>query len=132
MSLRIASMPRERQTRQRQAVKDVLEAAGVPLSPKEILDGAQQHVSGIGLATVYRTLKLLAEEDLVSVVDIPGESPRYELSGKGHHHHLYCRGCGKVFEIHGCPGNLSQLAPPGFTVDGHELVLFGRCADCAK
>ncbi len=123
-------MKRERNTKQRDAVHAALESAGVPLNPREILTLAQKSVAGLGIATVYRTLKLLAGEGLVEVVEIPGEAPRYELSGKGHHHHFYCRGCGKVMEVHGCPGDFSGLTPRGCTLDGHELVLFGRCGAC--
>lgn len=125
-------MKRERNTKQRQAIHAVLEHAGVPLSPREILSGARSSVEGLGIATVYRTLKLLADEGLVEVVEIPGKAPRYELSGKGHHHHFYCRSCAKVFEVHGCPGDFLALAPPNCSVDGHELVLFGHCGDCRK
>lgn len=122
---------KERQTKQRQAIRDVIAEAGVPLSPKEILDSAQSRSDGLGLATVYRTLKLLVEQGVLLAVDIPGESPRYELSGKGHHHHFYCQKCSKVYEVHGCPGNLGSLAPKGFRLTGHELMLFGLCAECA-
>ena len=123
---------RERQTRQRQAIRDAIGDAGVPLSPREILASAQARVDGIGMATVYRTLKLLADAGVVQAVEIPGESPRYELAGKGHHHHFYCNGCGKVFEVEGCPGDFSDLTPKGFRLDNHELVLFGRCAPCVS
>jgi len=122
----------ERQTRQRQAIHDAIADAGVPLSPREILEQAQSRIEGLGMATVYRTLKLLADARVVAVVDIPGESPRYELAGKGHHHHFCCRACGKVYELEGCCGHFDDLTPPGFTLDGHELVLFGTCARCAK
>jgi Fur family transcriptional regulator, ferric uptake regulator len=132
LGAKVMQMPADRQTKQRQAIRDVMEESGSPLSPREILDGAQRHVAGMGMATVYRTLKLLAEEKLVAMVEIPGEAPRYELSGKGHHHHFYCRTCGKVYEVDGCPGNLASLAPAGFKLDGHELVLFGRCKPCVR
>lgn len=101
------------------------------MSAKEILDAAAAQAPGIGMATVYRALKLLADEGLVAVVEIPGQPPRYELTGQGHHHHLYCRGCSKVFEIMQCPGDFADLCPPGFRVEGHELVLFGLCDVCA-
>lgn len=110
----------------------MLERAAGPLTPREIHDAATSRVSGLGLATVYRTLRLLAGEGLIEVVDIPGETPRYEPAGRGHHHHFYCRACGKVFEVEGCPGDFKNLAPRGFKVSGHELVLFGRCASCAR
>ncbi len=124
-------MPPERNTKQRQAIRDVLDEAARPLSPKEILESAQDRVSGMGLATVYRTLKLLADEGLVTAVEIPGEPPRYEPGGKGHHHHFYCRKCAKVYEVEDCPGNFAKVTPAGFKLEGHELVLFGVCAACA-
>lgn len=102
------------------------------MSPREILAEAKSRVNGIGMATVYRTLKLLADAGVVQAVEIPGEAPRYELAGKGHHHHFYCKACGKVFEVDGCPGDFSELTPRGFKLDEHELVLFGRCAVCAE
>ena len=121
---------KERNTRQRDAIRDAIARAGVPVSPKEILESAQSSVQGLGLATVYRTLKLLVESAVVNAVDIPGEGPRFELSGKGHHHHFYCRGCTKVFEVDGCPGNFAQFTPPKFKLEGHELMLFGKCDLC--
>jgi Fur family ferric uptake transcriptional regulator len=122
----------ERQTRQRQAIHDTIAEAGAPLSPKEILEQAKARVGGLGLATVYRTLKKLVDSGVITPVEIPGDSPRFELTGKGHHHHFFCRHCERVFEVEGCPGDFSRFAPPGFTLDGHELVLFGRCDACAS
>jgi Fur family transcriptional regulator, ferric uptake regulator len=122
----------ERQTRQRQAIRDAIAKAHHPVTPKDILDSAQNEIEGLGLATVYRTLKILAEAGIVRTVDIPGESPRYELADKEHHHHFYCRACGKAFEVEGCPGDFSDLTPAKFVLEGHELVLFGRCGGCAK
>lgn len=87
-------------------------------------------VPGIGLATVYRALKSLISGGEVVTVELPGDTPRYELAHTHHHHHFHCRTCGGVFEVPGCPGDLSALAPSGFAVDGHEVVLYGRCEGC--
>lgn len=122
----------ERRTRQRRAIREVIVDAGVPLSPREILERSQSHVTGIGMATVYRTIKLLAEEGSIQTVDIAGESPRYEAAGKGHHHHFHCRDCGKVYELEGCCGHFAELTPKGFRLDGHDLTLYGQCSECAK
>ncbi len=48
-----------------------------------------------------------------------------------HHHHFHCVGCDQVVPIHGCPGTMQDLAPPGCSVERHDLVLHGRCAACA-
>jgi len=121
-----------RKTRQRDAIRAAISDAKAPLGPKEILDAAGREVEGLGLATVYRTLKLMVEAGEIMPVEIAGESPRYELAGKGHHHHFLCKGCGKVFELEGCCGHFEGLAPRGFRVEGHDLTLFGQCAGCAK
>ena len=123
-------MPTERRTRQRQAVRRALETTRTPMRAHDIHVAAAPGAPGIGLATVYRTLKSLIESGDVVTVDLPGDTPRYELA-KGHHHHYFrCRSCSQVFEVDGCPGDLAALAPRGFTVDGHEVVLYGRCAAC--
>lgn len=120
----------ERSTRQRAAIRAVIEAAERPLTPQEVLDGARAEVSGMGIATVYRNLKLLVDDGSVQAVALPGDSPRYESTRLAHHHHFQCRACQRVFDVHGCPGALGQLAPAGFVVESHELTLYGRCADC--
>lgn len=121
----------ERNTRQRSAIRDAIAQADRPLLPQEVLEAAQLQVPGLGIATVYRNLKALVEEGLLRPVNLPGENPRFELAAQRHHHHFQCSACQRVFDVHACPGNLAHLAPPGFTVDDHDLTLYGRCADCA-
>ena len=121
----------ERNTRQRSAIRDVIARAERPLLPQEVLDAAQTLVPGLGIATVYRNIRSLTEDGELSEVRLPGENPRFELAGHQHHHHFQCRQCQRVFDVHACPGDLSRLAPKGFTVDHHDLTLYGRCRDCA-
>ena len=94
--------------------------------------GADALSPGLGIATVYRTLKSGVEGGWLQPVDLPGEPPRYEPTGKQHHHHFHCRSCDRVYEIEGCPDGLRNLTPPGFALEAHEIVLYGRCADCAR
>lgn len=120
-------MPRK--TIQREAIRQVLEEAGRPLSPEEILAEAREHVPKLGIATVYRALKSLREENFLVPVELPGEAPRYEIHQE-HHHHFHCRQCGKVFDVEGCPSGLKAISPPGFVLEDHELILYGRCDQC--
>lgn len=121
----------ERRTRQRAAIAETLRVAARPLTPAELLLEAQHQVPGLGIATVYRAIRAMLDDGSARQVDLPGSAPRYEPAHLGHHHHFQCRACGEVFEIHGCPGDLARLAPPGFELDGHDVVLFGRCGRCA-
>src|SRR5438132_14234532 len=122
----------ERATRQRGAIKSVIRASARPLSPGEVLHAARSEVNALGLATVYRTLKLLVAEGVVQVITLPGESARYEMAESAHHHHFRCNTCRRVYDVPGCPGNFRRLAPRGFKVEHHDVTLYGRCRDCAK
>jgi Fur family ferric uptake transcriptional regulator len=121
----------ERSTRQRAAIRTAIDAAGRPLSPQEVLDAAQSEVPGLSPATVYRNLKLLVDAGEVATVSLPGDSPRYESAAHTHHHHFQCTACKRVFDVHECPGDMARLAPKGFTVESHELTLYGHCDECS-
>jgi Fur family ferric uptake transcriptional regulator len=122
----------ERKTRQRAAIREAISRSGRPLLPQEVLEAAQGTVPGLSLATVYRNLKSLVDEGELRSVLLPGENPRFEVAHAHHHHHFQCRRCQRVFEVEACPGDLSALTPEGFTLEDHDLTLYGRCADCAR
>jgi Fur family ferric uptake transcriptional regulator len=121
----------ERKTRQRDAIRQVFEGTPRPLGPFEVLEAGRAQVTGLGIATVYRAINSLVDTGWLVPVELPGEAPRYERAGAGHHHHFRCRTCTRVFEIEGCPGDFAALAPPGFQLESHEIVLYGQCARCA-
>lgn len=127
-----APAPRPRSTQQQRAVLHVLEHEDRPLAPSEVLDLASAQVPGISLTTVYRILKKLQLEARIVAVELPSQPPRYEMAGKGHHHHFWCRRCDRIFELRACSATFSKLVPQGFAVETHEVFLQGRCARCAK
>jgi Fur family ferric uptake transcriptional regulator len=122
----------QRNTRQKSAILHAIEHARRPLSPQEILAEASQAVSQIGMATIYRNLKSLVDDGALKVVTLPGDGARYESTSvaEHHHHHFQCTNCQRVFDVHACPGDIDHMAPKGFSVERHELTLYGRCADC--
>ena len=121
-----------RSTKQRSAIQAALESSERPLTPPEILSEAQRNEPRLGIATVYRALRDGIEAGSIRSVEVPGGATHYERADHGHHHHFHCTRCGKVYEVHGCPGDLAKLAPAGFRVEGHEITLSGICAECAK
>jgi Fur family transcriptional regulator, ferric uptake regulator len=121
-----------RETQQRDAIRDALKMAERPLSVDEILKLAQTKVSGIGIATVYRNLKGLQADGIITQVDLPGQPPRWELAPASHHHHFLCRTCDRLFEVPGCPVDIDEGLPDGYIVEGHEVLFHGQCNTCAK
>lgn len=89
--------------------------------------------SGAGLATVYRTLSLLAEAGVVDVLSHHGTEQCYRLCADGHHHHLVCTRCHRVVEVQECDlgGWLDEVASRhGFVATDHRVEIDGLCADC--
>ena len=125
-------MTATRSTRQRDVITRIMQAAQGPLAVADVLDRARSDLPGLGIATVYRTLKLLTEQGRIHPVTLDGET-LYEASGQGHHHHFSCQDCGRVFTLHTCPVALPSgtVYPGGFIVRAHEVTLYGQCPDCA-
>ena len=89
---------------------------------------------GVGRATVFRTLKLLVDLDVLCRVLLDDGTLRYRWSQRGHHHHLVCAECGAVQDFTGCDvaGLVREFARlRQFTVEGHWLEVYGRCGACA-
>ena len=123
-----------RTTRQRRAVEDALRTTEDFISAQDLHAKLRSAGDTIGLATVYRTLSTLAEDERVDVLRTPEGEARYRLcSTDDHHHHLVCRDCGRTVEIEG-PAVEEWAATTaqahGFTAVTHTLEVFGRCAEC--
>ena len=127
----MAKAPIERTTKQKRAIRSAFETEGRPLSTNEAYEAAQGLVGGLGIATVYRSIKSLLDDGWLTPIDVPGKGVLYELSGKEHHHHFSCTSCHRVFELDGCAGDVIVPLPRGFKSTGHDVTIFGHCATCA-
>jgi Fur family transcriptional regulator, ferric uptake regulator len=119
-------------TRQKSAIWKVIEGSPRPLTAREIFDRARREVRGLGLATVYRTLRELGGEGQTRHIEIQGAQPHYEITARSHHHFFLCEHCRKLLDLMGCPRGLSKLLPAGYKMKRHEIVIYGLCASCAK
>jgi len=126
--------PGPRPTPQRQAVLDALDGVDDFRSAQEVHELLSSRGSGIGLATVYRTLALYADHGLVDVLRREdGEAIYRRCSDTHHHHHLVCRGCGRTVEVEGPTVERWTRAiagEHGFRDVSHTLEIFGTCPDC--
>lgn len=135
LSVPAAERPRaeRRPTRQRQAVAAVLADSPEFRSAQEIHGLLSARGEQVGLATVYRTLQLLAdggEIDMLRTED--GEAVWRACSGT-HHHHLVCRDCGRTVEVEGPAVERWTRAiaeEHGYSAVSHTLEIFGTCPAC--
>jgi Fe2+ or Zn2+ uptake regulation protein len=88
----------------------------------------------ISLKTVYQTLNELAALGEIAALDLGTGTTRFDPNVEGLHHHLVCRQCGKVRDLH---ADFSDVTVPagaeeGYEVNGAEVVFRGRCAECRR
>ena len=120
----------------RRAVIQLLGRQDCCLSAQEIFDGLRAEGRGVGIASVYRILDLLADQGFVQRVEIGDAITRFEPAHAGgdHHHHLVCNSCGKVeaFEDEGLEDALRRVErKTGYTTAGHDVLLRGARRDCS-
>jgi Fur family ferric uptake transcriptional regulator len=123
-------------SRQRELIADTFFAAHGHLSVDELLERVRAENAGIGQATVYRTMKLLAKCGLAEMRQFGDGHTRYEhvLGEREHHHdHLICTSCGQIVEFVDSQIEALQTRVAeshGFTVAHHKMELYGTCASC--
>ena len=121
-----------RLTPQRELVLRAVERLG-HATPDEVLTAVREESGAVNLSTVYRTLELLEELDLIRHAHLSDRAPTYHSAASPPHVHLVCRECGTVTEvahevIEPMTAELQQRY--GFSTDVGHLTVFGTCADC--
>ena len=123
-------------TRQRERIVRAFFDAKRHLSAEELHHRIRAEDPGIGLVTVYRTLKLLREAGLATGRQFGDTYTRFDPNPTDRpHDHLICTRCGKIQEF--ADANLHALREKvarsrGFAVTEHKLELYGFCRDCAR
>lgn len=120
-------------------LRALIENQGRHLSAEEVYQLVKEREPELGLATVYRTLELFSDCGIVFGMDFGDGRKRYDMglpAAPGHHHHhLICTRCGKIIEAgEDLLEDLESrvLHDYGFTVEDHQLKMFGLCADCRR
>ncbi|HEY4602566.1 MAG TPA: Fur family transcriptional regulator [Cerasibacillus sp.] len=126
-------------TPQREAtVKVLLEREEDHLSAEDIYLLVKEKAPEIGLATVYRTLELLLELQIVEKINFGDGVSRYDLRQEGlehFHHHLVCVECGSIQEIfENLLVDVEKKVEKewGFQVQDHRLTFHGVCKQCQQ
>lgn len=122
-----------RVTQPRRAVAQLIADRSGHFSAADLVEAARERRLAIGRATIFRTLEVLADLELVERIDLPSGEHAYVACEPSHHHHVVCSGCGRSEDIDdaGLRAVVRDIARrTGYRIDDHRLELFGRCADC--
>lgn len=122
-------------TNQRRLILELLRNTEGHIDAKELYRRASAKDESISQATVYRTLNLFKELDLVDEMRLGKIRCYYEIKQLPEHQHLVCRGCGKVMKIQN--PHFQKLVKAvwrehGFKVTKAELYLEGYCPECEE
>lgn len=119
-----------------QVLRALLNCCSQHVSAEELHAILEQKQADVGLATVYRTLDVLAEVGIVHRLMFGDGCSRYELADDlHHHHHLICNRCNQVWEVPlDLLGKLERKIERDyhFSITGHHLKFFGLCARCRR
>lgn len=124
-------------TSQRQTIlQSFIENPDRHLSAEDVYQIVRGQSPDIGLATVYRTLELLSDLDILQKLDFGDGRNRYEInemSQPHHHHHLICLSCGRVREFEDDLLETLETAiarKSKFAIVDHQLKFYGYCQEC--
>ena len=124
-----------RMTPQRAIIFEAIETLEGHLTAEAIFEEVQQVNPYINLATIYRTLDLLQELNLMTQTNLGRGRTFFALKDHCSHHHLVCEACGRVEEF--CDDVLDPVrarleAQYGFEAHTDHISIFGLCKACQK
>lgn len=125
---------RRRETKQREAILNVLRSADSHPTADWIYDEVRKTIPNISKGTVYRNLKILQEKGEISELNLSGTVSRFE-GRQENHYHFRCDKCGRVFDLDEPVNNeLDERVArkTGFKVSYHQLEFRGFCKDCQQ
>ncbi len=122
-------------TIQREVILESLYNSDEHLTPESLHHLLQDKFSElkIGIATVYRTLSLLEDSNMVTSLSFGAQGKKYELGAKDHHDHLICTECGSITEFvdEEIESRQHSIADElGFIMKDHSMQIYGICKDC--
>jgi Fur family transcriptional regulator, stress-responsive regulator len=99
----------------------------------DVEEGARAEIGSISLQAVYDALGTLTDEGIIRRIQPAGSPARYEDRVGDNHHHLICRGCGRMVDTDCAVGEspcLTAADDSGYEIDEAEVIYWGRCPDC--
>ena len=122
-------------TIQREVILETLYSSDEHLTPESLHHLIQEKFPDLktGIATVYRTLSLLEDSNMVTSLSFGAQGKKYELGAKNHHDHLICTECGDITEFvdEQIENRQHHIANElGFKMEDHSMQIYGICKNC--
>lgn len=122
-------------TIQREVILETLYNSDEHLTPESLHQLLQKKYPNLntGIATIYRTLALLEESNVVTSLSFGAQGKKYELGAKHHHDHLICTECGNITEFVDAEIEKRQqliTQELGFKMIDHSMQIYGICQKC--
>ena len=124
-------MKQQRNSRQRQMVLDAVSTRCDHPTADQIYLDVRSKDDKISRGTVYRNLGVLSEDGEITNVKVPA-ADRYD-SRLERHYHMFCTGCGGVFDAplpYHEAYDLQIARQTGFQVTRHRMIFEGLCPAC--
>jgi len=122
-------------TIQREVILETLYNSDEHLTPESLHHLIQEKFPDLktGIATIYRTLSLLEDSQMVTSLSFGAQGKKYELGAKEHHDHMICTECGNITEfvdeeIEKRQDAIAQTL--GFKISDHSMQIYGTCKKC--
>ena len=124
-------------TIQREVILETLYNSDEHLSPESLYHLIQSKYPQLntGIATIYRTLTLLEESDIVTSLSFGSQGKKYELGAKEHHDHMICTKCGLITEFvdEEIEKRQQTIAKSfNFKMTDHSMQIYGICSKCQQ
>ena len=118
-----------RYSRQRELITDIIKNRKDHPTADMIYALAREIEPNMSLGTVYRNLKLLADEG--DIITLETEDKRLHYDGDtSRHSHFICSKCGKIVDLFKPSKAPEELIELGLTIESEKCVYYGKCCDC--
>lgn len=130
----VQSIAMSRKSKQKETILRVVKGTTSHPTAAWVYDQVRREIPNISLGTVYRDLKLLAQEEQISDIALDGTLNRFDGNTQ-YHHHFICRQCSRVFDvIIKEPTERTMVhrvaQGTGFKVTQGRYEFYGLCQDC--
>jgi Fur family peroxide stress response transcriptional regulator len=123
-----------RNTAQRAIILEEVENAEGHLTAGEIFERVKRRYPSIAYGTVYRTLHLLAEHDLIQELTFADQASRFDKR-TDRHDHVHCVACGELMDVEVPVALLAERVAAeqsGYRITRHHTLFEGMCPSCIR